>query len=562
MSRTVQFILNKGNKFGLSKDVAVLKQMFLATGDRYNFLELDPNEPSRAADVQVHLEVPVYAAIPWSPVNIFLVNPEYYVSAYDAYLPSFDLVITRDAAAAARLGIAHFPFCGVAMPAGIKKSKAPIDGWLWVIGSSSRKMAAARAFLPLLEAGDQHIKIITGRADFAAELNTLSKGKNVSVVQDFLDQEELWYLQKNTAGHIVLSEAEGFSHAAAEARTCGAYVLASRCPVLLEYADGATTTFMGAEAGINGVVDCGSFRRDDWVVAQEALKVHKVVPKQPVLPSSALAALPKLRHGHLPPALDPSACPPISVITLTYNRRRFIDLSFHNLMWSDYPLDKIEWIVVDDSDNENAVSDKLMDFKAKVPALQLEYLPLAKKTSVADKRNLGCARATNDIIMFMDDDDHYPTTSFRRRVSWLLSNPKKKAAGCTTIALYDLVRGVSAVNVPPWVLPLGQRVSEASLAFYKSFWAERPFAAGTNVGEGETWVDGRESAFVEIPPQQIIVALSHQTNISSRRVPADAKPGCFWGFSPEFMKFLHGLAGVEIEFGDIKNDGTTKKKKK
>lgn len=570
--RTVQFIFNKANTYGLRKDVNVLRQMFLAIGgQRFNFLELDPNEAPRSADIQVHLEVPVYAAVAWSPVNVFLMNPEYYVEAYDAYLPSFDVVLVRDKLAAdalkVRTGAANiqwFPFCGVAMPANIKKAKQPLGNWLFTIGGSPRKMAGARAFLPLLEEGDQPIKIITSRADFAAELRVLATGKPVEVVQDFLEADELWFLQKNTAGHIVLSEAEGFCHAAAEARTCGAYLLASRCPTLVEYSDIATTTFMGTDAvpkGMHYEVDCGSFTRESWIAAQVALKAHKMAPAAQKLPAEAVAALTSLplkRHGHLPPALDAATCPPISVITLTYNRRKFIDLSFHNLMWSDYPLDKIEWIVVDDSDNENAVSDKLMDFKAKVPALQLEYLPLAKKTPVADKRNLGCARAKNDIILFMDDDDHYPTTSFRRRVSWLTSCPEKKAAGCTTIALYDLVRGVSAVNVPPFNIPLGQRVSEATLVFYKSFWDSRPFAAGTNVAEGETWLTGREADFLELPPQQLIVALSHQTNISSRRVPADAKPGCFWGFSPDFMKFLHGLAGMEVEFGDLK--GSKKKK--
>jgi glycosyltransferase involved in cell wall biosynthesis len=248
------------------------------------------------------------------------------------------------------------------------------------------------------------------------------------------------------------------------------------------------------------------------------------------------------------------------VVTLTYNRRKFIDLAFHNLMWSDYPLDKIEWIVVDDSDNEHAISDKLMDFCAKVPALHLEYVPLAARTSIAEKRNIGCARASNDIIVVMDDDDHYPTTSFRRRVSWLLSGDKA-AVGCSMIAMYDLVRGASAVNVPPWNIPLAQRLSEATLAFRKSFWEARPFSGDIaespqrpegRLAEGEAWIAGREAQFLEIPPQQIIVALSHNNNVSSRRVPADAKPSCFWGFSPEMLKFLHGLAGMQVEFNDLK----------
>lgn len=575
--RTVQFIYNKSNRYGLTKDVAMLKQIFREVGVA-NFTEVDMHEPPRVADIQVHLEVPIYGAIPWAATNIFLVNPEYYdAAAYDAYLPAFDLVVVRDEASAGAfrargLNVSCLPFPALEFPKTIKKAKTPIEGWLYVIGGSSRKMAAARAFLPLVEAGDQPIKIVCSREEYLKELRDLAVGRPISIEESYLEVEELQFLQKNTPGHIVLSEAEGFSHAAAEARMAGATVFATRCPVLVETADPVATAFAGADADSKGIVDCSSVSREEWTKAQallaSALQKDEIVAREIVRSSVArgrwtetLKSMPLERMKRtMPPALKPEECPKVSVITLTYNRRKFIDLAFHNLMWSDYPLDKIEWIVVDDSDNEHAVSDKLMDFCAKVPALQLVYVPLTKRTSIAEKRNVGCDRATNDIILFMDDDDHYPTTSFRRRVSWLLLDTEKKVAGCTMIAMYDLVRGASAVNVPPWALPLAQRISEATLTFRKSFWQDRQFNSETNIAEGEAWLTGREAAFMEIPPQHIIVALSHNNNASSRRVPPDAKPSCFWGFSPEMLTFLHGLAGMKVEFDDLKGGKKAKGK--
>jgi hypothetical protein len=120
-------------------------------------------------------------------------------------------------------------------------------------------------------------------------------------------------------------------------------------------------------------------------------------------------------------------------------------------------------------------------------------------------------------------------------------------ACCTTIALYDLHRGVSAVNVPPFDIPLAQRISEATLTFKKSAWLERKFP-NVSLAEGESWIQGREDQVIEIPPQQIIVAFSHGKNQSSRRIPAmDLKPACFWGFPKEYLIFIHKLVGVEIE---------------
>ena len=151
----------------------------------------------------------------------------------------------------------------------------------------------------------------------------------------------------------------------------------------------------------------------------------------------------------------------------------------------------------------------------------------------------------------MDDDDHYPETSLRRRVGWLLNHPwKPKVVACSTIACYDLVKGVSAVNTPPFELAPAQRISEATLAFYKSFWMEQKFPL-TNLSEGEGFLEGRSSELLDIPPQQIIVAFSHNKNASGRRIPdqenGKGKVGCFWGFPKEFLIWIHKLAGVEVE---------------
>ena len=266
---------------------------------------------------------------------------------------------------------------------------------------------------------------------------------------------------------------------------------------------------------------------------------------------------------HIPPVIDPNSCPMISIVTPTYNRRSMIDLCFHNILWSDYPIDKIQWIVVEDSDDlMKASSDKLVEFADKAKGLDFTYIPLQGKRSVGYKRNIGCDAAKHDIIVFMDDDDHYPPTSFRRRVSWLTKpvGPERReaqAVGCTMIAMYDLKRGTSAVNVPPWTLPLGQRVSEASLAFRKSFWQDRHFA-DIGIAEGEEWLVGREADFLEINPQQIIVAFSHGNNSCSRRIPDDAPVSCFWNFSPQYLTFVHGLAGIKVELSEASEKPSSK----
>lgn len=282
-------------------------------------------------------------------------------------------------------------------------------------------------------------------------------------------------------------------------------------------------------------------------------------------------------HGvrHLPPILSAAECPSITIVTPTFQRKRLIEIAYHNLLATDYPLERIEWIVVEDASPSSRIAtpptpsatapavedaspserhqlrDSLNAFQKKVPELRIRYLPVEGRRSIGEKRNIGVAAASHEWILFMDDDDHYPVTSFRRRVAWLLKGTirgrSRRVVACTTIAMYDLIRGTSAVNVPPGDLPLSQRISEATLAFHRSVWQERAFPE-VSVAEGEGWLTGREGEVLEIPPQQIIVAFSHHGNKSSRRLPPAGPVGCFWGFPKEYLVFIHGLVGVDVSF--------------
>jgi cellulose synthase/poly-beta-1,6-N-acetylglucosamine synthase-like glycosyltransferase len=219
------------------------------------------------------------------------------------------------------------------------------------------------------------------------------------------------------------------------------------------------------------------------------------------------------------------------------------------MLVTDYPKSKIQWVIVDDSDDPvKSVLDKIKGFEDREPGFEITYVPLRKKHSIGYKRNKAVQAAKHDICVNMDDDDVYPESSFRRRVSWLTDNPDAKVVGCTMIAMYDLQQGISAVNTPPWGLCQGQRVSEASFCFYKGYALENSFP-DTQSSEGEGFLTDacKEGTFFEIPPQQILVALNHGTNTSSRVIAGRAQTGCFWGWDKQFIIWLHGLVGVQVE---------------
>jgi hypothetical protein len=570
----VALLYNKSNPFGIAQDVEVF-EWALRNVDKGNvrIRRADPLEPPVPLSVALHLEVPYAGWMPWASTNYLLLNPEWYeTEAWESYLPRFDGVLFRDLESKQRFQIKYpdvktfFVNWCVAPDAVDTKSPQSMDlkdGFVWFLGGSKNKRDAAQTLLPTWKSEWPKLTVYTTK-----EL-TLSGAvqSNVEVRVEDLDKDQRKKLQAWYPGHVCVSQAEAFGYTAAEAEANGALVLLNDLEVYKQdYVGNAYMKCMRSEKTIKDLASFATLKEFEWdgvlpdmKQVREAQKLMSKSRKEVTLGrfagfwkavKDAVEEKKATKPKNLPPVLQSEDCPPISIVTLLYNRRRFFDLACHNIMLSDYPKDKIEWVIVDDSDDPNeAVSDRVIQVGLKSAPLTVVYVPFERKLPISEKRNVGVKRAKNDIVLFMDDDDHYPETSFRRRVAWLTKHPwNPKCCVCTTIACYDLLRGVSAVNTPPWSLPLRQRISEATLTFYKSWWEQQKFPLKTDVAEGEGFLLGRESEVLEMPPQQIIVAFSHRKNSSGRRIPADdAKPGCFWGFPKEFLIYIHKLAGVEVE---------------
>ena len=232
-----------------------------------------------------------------------------------------------------------------------------------------------------------------------------------------------------------------------------------------------------------------------------------------------------------------SELPEVSIVTLTHNRRKFMPLAKYSYMIQSYPEEKLEWVIVDDG--EDCIEDTLIG----VP--NVKYVRLDKKHTVGEKRNIGVQNAMYDTIVMMDDDDVYPNNSVLQRIAMLYKQPVKECVFCTVIPCYDIVKYSSFMNIPPNTLPMSQRVSEATLAFKKSFWESRKFPE-IQVAEGDAFIQNREQMCREISPQDVIVSLVHTSNTSSRKLPEVPEPnGCHYGFN-ETLFALVSQIGEEL----------------
>ena len=119
--------------------------------------------------------------------------------------------------------------------------------------------------------------------------------------------------------------------------------------------------------------------------------------------------------------------PYVSVLTITKNRRKMFPMAIY--CWSKfiYPKNKIEWIILDDGDEDlTELLQELKDDRIKYK----KCLP----TDVGSKRNQTVSLANYDILVIMDDDDFYFPDSILAKVR-ILKQYKKKCVYSHTLGV-------------------------------------------------------------------------------------------------------------------------------
>lgn len=243
--------------------------------------------------------------------------------------------------------------------------------------------------------------------------------------------------------------------------------------------------------------------------------------------------------------VDLEDLPRVSVITVTRNHRRLFALPVNNFMNFDYPKDKLEWVIVDDSEVGQ-------DAKPALGALRsdkrVRFVRLRTKDSLAltigRKRQLGCENATGDVFLHMDDDDLIPSYAITARVKSLLTY-EAECVGSTNILCYDI--SSSELYNWPSADAFGDRtiLPEAGLAYTRRFWKEKGWE-DVHFEEGKAFLVGRDlSKIVDIPSQFHLIAMTHSGNCTgtlrtAKRVGAKLRQRVEPEdvFPPEFARLL------------------------
>ena len=577
-----------GNQqYGLGQDSkileAALRELNISSKTKLTIKHKDPHTyvgkgalPS-LSDVHIYLEVPCRIAFPWAKVNIVIPNQEWWYknmwtwvfdepSVYFFYRTKYAMNLFNKPGAFISWRCPTLPSSVSIIPVSKKVNRA-----LYVVGGSVNKRAAAEKLIQYWKPNYPPLLVVMSK-DISG--NMVAKD-NVTYMIGHIKELEKRELQNTSMYHVCASAAEGFGYTMAEAANFCAIPIWTDIPTYNElWSDvfgnlGKISTVVDVENSINGEmmdtaytftevaldkcinnvlstklepnfamkIKLGSqklneqFRSELKAAWSKVIQLVKDAPPQTVPPKM----------------IDKGAIPVVGIVTLVHNRPEWFAHAVRNIQICDYPREKMVWVIVDDSDGLGRVDMNVEKIKLAMPDLKIQYISSGKKLHIGEKRNRGCLAATllnpeTSVFAFMDDDDHYPKASVIMRVLWLL-NSKKGAVYCSTLPMYDIVKYISAINVPPLNLSPCKRVSEASMCFLRRFWDERKFPNDISVAEGENFLKGREFDSMEIPPEGVIVSFLHGKNSTSRRVPEQKEAnGCHYGFSDEYFTMISQIA--------------------
>lgn len=202
--------------------------------------------------------------------------------------------------------------------------------------------------------------------------------------------------------------------------------------------------------------------------------------------------------------------PSVSLITPTRNRKNFISMMIHQVEQLDYPKDKLEWIIVDDSDDPADVAFMQETLRLNVK-IKYTFIHDNSIKSICAKRNHAANLATGIYICHIDDDDFYFEHSLKTKVAFLEDsktnqNNQKQCIGTANLAIFNLLDDTSIVCK-------SNQLGEASMLYAKSFWAEQPFGEHAQ-GEGYVFTMGRREACLDLPYLFNMVAINHGSNVT------------------------------------------------
>ncbi len=205
--------------------------------------------------------------------------------------------------------------------------------------------------------------------------------------------------------------------------------------------------------------------------------------------------------------------PFVSVITPTYNRRRFIPSLIKCFLSQTYPQDRMEWIILDDGSDK--IEDIIMAHKTKLPTVR--YIYESEKQTIGAKRNRLNKEAKGEIIVAMDDDDFYFPERVYAVVTAFKQKPTLQLAGSSEIYMY-YSDNKQIYKLGPYH---ANHATNGTMAWKRSYSESHLYDETVTHAEEKSFLENYRHPMIQLQPMKVMLVMSHSENTFDKRKMRD-----------------------------------------
>jgi glycosyltransferase involved in cell wall biosynthesis len=198
--------------------------------------------------------------------------------------------------------------------------------------------------------------------------------------------------------------------------------------------------------------------------------------------------------------------PPVSIVTPTYNRRRYIPALIQYIKSQTYPAERIEWLVYDDG------SDRIRDLlEPHMTAMNIRYFSSDVKLNIGAKRNFLNREARGAVIVCMDDDDYYMPERVAHAVQMLLAK-RVEIVGATRNHLYFCDDG-SIWETGPYA---PNHATFGTMAYTKKYASSHVCDETLTHAEEVAFTKDYSEPLAQLDPLKVMLVICHPENTFSK----------------------------------------------
>ena len=203
--------------------------------------------------------------------------------------------------------------------------------------------------------------------------------------------------------------------------------------------------------------------------------------------------------------------PFVSVLTPTYNRRKFLPSMIKCYMAQTYPKDRMEWIILDDG------TDCVRDVFEGLNIPNLRYVRYDTKMLIGKKRNLLHHLAVGEFMIAMDDDDYYHPERVSHVVHKFMLNPTVELAGSSQLFIF-YTDNKKIYQFGPYQK---NHATNGTMASRKSYAKTHLYDETVTHAEEKSYLENYRNGMVQLDPFKVMLVISHSENTFDKRAMRD-----------------------------------------